>query len=297
VSFGQSIAIDFGESVEITAVYLLDFSPADNDTTAVVTFSSGANIVVNATATGGAGFAATQGFSRESQTLVFTNTASQDNDYAVAGVEYNLISSVDVEAPVIDCPADITVNNDPGQTGAVVSFNVTATDNSGSATVDSTPASGSQFPIGSTTVTATATDRSGNQAQCSFTVTVNIFCQAGTYLADPADTFCTDASPGFFVPADGATTQTECPIGRYQDLSAAIGCKAAPIGTYVDAPAATSPTTCPAGTTTQGEGSVSSADCLPINAVPEPNSAIYLLYGLGGLVLVSLIRGRVKRHG
>jgi len=34
----------------------------------------------------------------------------------------------DTEAPVISCPGDITVNNDPGQCGAKVCYNVTSTD-------------------------------------------------------------------------------------------------------------------------------------------------------------------------
>jgi GEVED domain/Secretion system C-terminal sorting domain/Lectin C-type domain/HYR domain len=53
-----------------------------------------------------------------------------------------------------------------------VSYNVIATDNC-SATVSVSPASGSIFGQGTTTVNATATDPSGNTANCSFTVTVN----------------------------------------------------------------------------------------------------------------------------
>ena len=48
----------------------------------------------------------------------------------------------------------------------------TAADNCGSASVTTSKASGSSFPLGTTTVTATATDGSGNTRQCSFTVTV-----------------------------------------------------------------------------------------------------------------------------
>ena len=44
---------------------------------------------------------------------------------------------------------------------------------SGSVPVVSVPASGSVFPVGTTTVTSTATDAAGNTASCSFTVTVN----------------------------------------------------------------------------------------------------------------------------
>ena len=80
----------------------------------------------------------------------------------------------DTEPPVITCPGNITMNNDPGECGAIVSFSVTATDNcSANVSIDVQPASGSFFPVGVTTVTATATDDAGNTSTCSFTVTVN----------------------------------------------------------------------------------------------------------------------------
>ena len=78
----------------------------------------------------------------------------------------------DITPPVLSLPADITQNNDAGQCGANVPFNVTATDDSGSATVTAAPASGSFFAVGTTAVVATATDPSGNSAQGSFNVTV-----------------------------------------------------------------------------------------------------------------------------
>jgi endonuclease/exonuclease/phosphatase family metal-dependent hydrolase len=83
------------------------------------------------------------------------------------------VTVLDTQAPTITCPANITVSNTTGQCSAVVSFSVTATDLCGPATIVSTPASGSTFPKGTTTVTSVATDGSGNTSTCSFTVTVN----------------------------------------------------------------------------------------------------------------------------
>src|SRR5262249_49272294 len=54
----------------------------------------------------------------------------------------------------------------------VVRYIVTATDNCSGVVIVSSPPSGSVFPKGTTTVTATATDASGNKATCSFTVTI-----------------------------------------------------------------------------------------------------------------------------
>jgi hypothetical protein len=76
--------------------------------------------------------------------------------------------------PVITCPADITVDNDPGVCGAAVTFTgalaATATGNPAPVISYST-ASGTVFPVGSTQVTATATNTFGT-ASCSFKVTV-----------------------------------------------------------------------------------------------------------------------------
>jgi len=82
-------------------------------------------------------------------------------------------SPPDTTAPVLSLPDEITQNNDAGQCGANVTFNVTATDDSGSATVTAAPTSGSFFAVGTTAVAATATDAANNVAQGSFNVTVN----------------------------------------------------------------------------------------------------------------------------
>ena len=47
-----------------------------------------------------------------------------------------------------------------------------AVDNTGSLSVTSDIASGSNFSVGETTVTYTTSDGSGNTASCSFTVTI-----------------------------------------------------------------------------------------------------------------------------
>jgi hypothetical protein len=79
----------------------------------------------------------------------------------------------DVEKPSITCHADMTVPPDPGHTFATVNFgNPTTGDNCSVNTTSYVPASGSTFPAGTTTVTGTATDSSGNSSTCTFKVTV-----------------------------------------------------------------------------------------------------------------------------
>jgi hypothetical protein len=77
----------------------------------------------------------------------------------------------DNQNPTVTCPADITVYT-TNATGIAVTFSPSADDNCGIQSLVANPASGSNFPIGSTTVTVTATDIHGNTNQCSFTVTV-----------------------------------------------------------------------------------------------------------------------------
>ena len=78
----------------------------------------------------------------------------------------------DIE-PAIEGCTDIAVDNDPGQAGAVVSFAAAAADNcDGSRPVTCEPPSGSFFEQGATAVTCTSSDTCGNEASCSFTVSV-----------------------------------------------------------------------------------------------------------------------------
>ena len=79
----------------------------------------------------------------------------------------------DTQAPAITCPANITVGNSIGQCGANVTYAPVASDNCPGVTVVNTPASGSFFPVGITTVNSVATDAAGNTSSCSFTVRVN----------------------------------------------------------------------------------------------------------------------------
>lgn len=83
-----------------------------------------------------------------------------------------IVTVLDLEPPVIHAPASVSVGNDPGQCGAIVTFTVTATDNC-SATVLCSPSSGSFFPKGTNLVSCVATDPSGNTATNMFPVIVS----------------------------------------------------------------------------------------------------------------------------
>lgn len=84
------------------------------------------------------------------------------------------VSVVDTAPPVLEnCPGNIITDNDSGQCGAVVTWTPpTASDNCQDVSLSSTHTPGVFFPVGTTTVTYTATDGSENSDSCSFTVTV-----------------------------------------------------------------------------------------------------------------------------
>jgi len=82
------------------------------------------------------------------------------------------VTVVDRTPPKLQLPADITAPATSSK-GAVVKFSASATDLvDGSVTVTCTPASGSTFPFGTTTVSCSAKDKAGNSASGSFKVTV-----------------------------------------------------------------------------------------------------------------------------
>ena len=85
-----------------------------------------------------------------------------------------MIYLVDSEEPhFLSTPNDITQYAEPGEATAVVDWTPpTATDNSGSVTMTSTHEPGTALNVGSTTVTYTATDPSGNSVEYSFTINV-----------------------------------------------------------------------------------------------------------------------------
>jgi len=111
-----------------------------------------------------------------------------------------VITVRDVTPPALTLPADLTV----GLCQNPVHFSPSAVDGCGGpVTVVSTPASGSTFPVGTTTVTVVARDACGNEARGTFQVTV---------LPNPSGTItgASIACPG------GSATLTGPPGYRYR---------------------------------------------------------------------------------
>ncbi|MBK9335064.1 MAG: HYR domain-containing protein [Lewinellaceae bacterium] len=75
--------------------------------------------------------------------------------------------------PILDCPAPVTLSADADCEAQIPDFaGALSTNNCNNATITQVPAAGTIITVGTTTVTVTATDSSGNTATCTTTVTV-----------------------------------------------------------------------------------------------------------------------------
>jgi uncharacterized repeat protein (TIGR01451 family) len=160
--------------------------------------------------------------------VTYTATDASGN----TATDTQMVTVIDNTVPIISCPANIVVSNDPGLCSAVVTFSVTATDNCPGVTVNTDIASGSTFPKGTTTVNATATDAAGNTATCSFTVTVN-------------DT----ENPVISCPAN-ITLEPTCPTGAMATYTAPVGTDNCPGAITTRTAGLASGSVFPIGTTT-----------------------------------------------
>jgi hypothetical protein len=126
------------------------------------------------------------------------------------------VSVTDTTAPQVS-PAGNLVVSATGPDGAVVSYSVTASDavDGSTVTVSCAPASGSRFPIGTSTVSCTSTDAAANTGTAAFTVTVMdttapSVTAPGPLVAEatgPAGTVITYSASAFDV-VDGPTAAT-----------------------------------------------------------------------------------------
>jgi hypothetical protein len=109
-------------------------------------------------------------FPKGTTTVICTATDASDNQTSCAFT----LTVNDTQPPSLTCPSNLTRATDPNQCNAGVSYPApAASDNCPGVTAACSPASGSTFPKGTTTVDCIATDASGNSTACSFTVTVN----------------------------------------------------------------------------------------------------------------------------
>jgi hypothetical protein len=114
----------------------------------------------------------------------------------------------DAQLPVITCPANqLRPLLNPTDSTVLVTYPApTFSDNCPGTTVVCAPPSGSAFPLGTTTVTCTATDSSGNKVICSFTVTIFDVCLQDD--SNPTSVLLFNSFTGDYLFCSGGTTFT-----------------------------------------------------------------------------------------
>lgn len=202
-----------------------------------------------------------------SESAPMSASAEVQASVAVAGSSCSFTVTVnDTQNPAAICPANISETT--MGTSAVVNFTATVMDNCPSATVSCDPASGSSFPLGITTVTCTAMDASGNQASCSFTVTVAQDCA----ITCPADITVNNA------PGQCAATVTFSPMTA--GSCGAVSCSPAsgssfPVGTTTVTCSTTAGPSC-SFTVTVNDAEAPQISCAPLTIVgvtPTPGGS------------------------
>ena len=115
-----------------------------------------------------------------------TVTCSATDRAGNKGTDTFTVEVQDVTKPIVTVPADVT-EEATGPNGATATYDAATAEDDVDGPVDATcsPASGTVFPIGATTVTCSATDKAGNKGDSSFTVTVEDTTAPDLHL--PAD--------------------------------------------------------------------------------------------------------------
>jgi hypothetical protein len=126
-----------------------------------------AGVTVNGTRSDGAALDALYPAGTTTISWVATDAAGN----TASSMQQVVITPMDLISPVLQLPADMTVNA-TSPSGAVVNYNASATDNIGVTAFGCTPLSGSVFAIGSRAVSCNAQDAAGNAASGGFNVLV-----------------------------------------------------------------------------------------------------------------------------
>jgi hypothetical protein len=130
------------------------------------------------------------------------------------------VTVADRTPPKLQLPADMTAPATSAK-GAVVKFSASATDLvDGSVRVTCTPASGSTFPFGTTTVSCSAKDNAGNSASGSFKVTVpmvtvTLLASNGSGLSGAVVQYYSDSWKAFGTTGSDGTAKMGLASGTY----------------------------------------------------------------------------------
>jgi hypothetical protein len=181
--------------------------------------------------------------------------------------------------PALTLPADIEAEA-TSASGASVGYTASATDLvSGNVAITCTPASGSTFPLGTTTVNCSATDAAGNTANGSFAVKVQDTTPPA--LTVPAD-ITTEATG-----ASGATVNFAASATDAVDASPTVSCSPASGSTFaIAATTVTCTATDDAGNQSSRTFTVTVRDTTPPVIEPHANITGVEATGPGGASVI-----------
>ncbi len=136
------------------------------------------------------------------------------------------VTILDSDIPSVvtmNCPANMSVAASGGNNSAIVTYptpTATTTCPTGMASIVriSGPASGTAFPIGTTTVCYRATDNCGNSATCCFTVTVNP-CPPPSAICQPVTVQLANGSASVTAAMVSACSTPGCPAATIASMS------------------------------------------------------------------------------
>ncbi len=136
-----------------------------------------------------------------------TVNCSATDAHSNTGSNSFTVTVQDTTDPIVTVPANITTEA-TSASGATVNFSASATDIvDGALTATCLPASGSTFPLGTTTVNCSATDANSNTGSNSFTVTVN--------LKNSSISRRVDGLAGGLIPVTGGSFEIICPPASF----------------------------------------------------------------------------------
>lgn len=101
-----------------------------------------------------------------------TVTLIVTDQFGVTSQCTGIVTVIDATPPIVECPQNIVLSAAAGQCGRNVIFSYGASDVCSSVQTSVSHASGSFFPVGTTTVIVSAVDAYGNSSSCSFNVTI-----------------------------------------------------------------------------------------------------------------------------
>jgi subtilisin-like proprotein convertase family protein len=157
---------------------------------------------------------------------VTTNTFSTTDAAGNVGTSSFTVTVVDNQNPVLTCPTPAaSYNADAGECNHTRSFTATASDNCSVQSIaysvgGTTVTFPYDFPVGSTTVTALATDVNANMSNCTFAVVVNDNQLPSITCPVPAASYAMDAGECNHTRSFVATSSDNCSV---QSVAYSVG--------------------------------------------------------------------------